>query len=173
MSTLLSTCVRVTDRQAITPAGPLFRRVYARHFCFVRQALYKHGVADRDLDDEANETFIIFARILAREGPRYDERRGPGMLYAIAIHRTGNYRTSVRRRREFLAGDLFADGPDLPSHTASPETVLSLKEALARLEPPLMPATYLLLEGFSIREIGHALPHPHGHGVIKDLEEPA
>jgi DNA-directed RNA polymerase specialized sigma24 family protein len=140
----------------------LWDHAYAKHLGFVREVLHRHGVAARDVDDEANETFIAFGRALVRYGARYDEHRGRGVLHVLAVYRAGNYRTSARRRREVLAGDFFVDGPDLPSDTSSPETLVWITEALTRIDPGMSPIVCLLLEGFSIREIGNALRIPMG-----------
>jgi RNA polymerase sigma-70 factor, ECF subfamily len=135
--------------------APDFERIYAQYFQRVSQWLRACGGLDADIDDLAQEVFLVVQR-------RLSSYRGPSMaawLYGIA-RRTA----SDQRRRAWLRRWLRGVDPDqtrAPSAVADPCETLERREARRRLSAILNQmsavrrSTFILfeIEGYSGEEI--------------------
>jgi RNA polymerase sigma-70 factor (ECF subfamily) len=77
--------------------APAFRQVYESQLAIVWHLLRRLGVAERDLEDQVHETFLIIHRHLADYDPSRPLR--PWVL-GIAYRRASDYRQLVRHERE-------------------------------------------------------------------------
>lgn len=132
------------------------------HFDLVWRTLRRLGVATADVDDAAQEVFVVLARRLTDVEP-HSER---AFLIATAARVASTRRRSVRRRQEDVRPSL----DDLSAAMLGPEELNELKsaralldQALARLSADLR-MTFVLyeLEELSVAEIADALGIPKG-----------
>src|SRR5687767_10181926 len=96
---------------ALTSETPalVFERVYAEHFRGIWRTLRRLGVTDAQLDDAAQDVFVVVHRRLAA----FDGRSLRGWLFAIAVRVASDYRRGVRRRRTMPLHDAVTDpAPD-------------------------------------------------------------
>ncbi len=83
-----------------------FELIYREHFAFVWRALARLGVPERDLNDAAQDVFVVVHRKL----PEFDfESRVTTWIYAICLRVASDARKSARSRLEVLG-----DTPPLP-----------------------------------------------------------
>lgn len=110
----------MADPPAIETGAPTeFAALYREHFPFVWRTLKRLGVADANLDDAAQEVFLVVHRRIA------DFRRdtsAKAWLFAISQRVASTHRRSVRRK-----GNLVTLQEDLVSKVQSP-----LQNALTR-----------------------------------------
>ncbi len=84
-----------------------FRKLFDAEYLYVCRTLRRLGVRDRDVEDLAQELFLVVHRQLAS----FDRSRAPRpWLYAFVVRLAANYRR-LRRHRDELAG-LAGDGAD-------------------------------------------------------------
>jgi len=84
-----------------SPAAQLanFELIYRRHFVFAWRALRRLGVSERDLNDAAQDAFLVVYRKL----PEFDfERPITTWIYAICLRVASNRRRSAVQRHEQL-----------------------------------------------------------------------
>lgn len=146
-------------------AGLDFTAVYDRHFDDVLRWLRALGGPDADLEDLAQEVFVVVRRKLAH----FTGGNLPGWLYTIA-KLTVRDRTSRAWFRRILhrRGDVEPD--DVPSGTSDPEALLEAREnqrLFYRLASHLSARrreAFLLyeIEGYSGEEIAALLGVPVG-----------
>lgn len=78
---------------------PTFRAIFDAELAFVWNTLRRFGVAERDLEDVAHETFIVVARKLSE----FDATKAlRPWLFAIAFRAASDYRKRAYVRREAL-----------------------------------------------------------------------
>jgi RNA polymerase sigma-70 factor (ECF subfamily) len=83
-------------------ARPTFRALFEAELGFVWNTLRRLGVAERDVEDVAHETFVVVSRLLDDYDPARPLRP---WLFAIARRTASDYRRRARHRFELLAGD--------------------------------------------------------------------
>jgi RNA polymerase sigma-70 factor, ECF subfamily len=144
---------RSTD--AATPEPLVFDSVYARHFRAIWRTLRRLGVRDAQLDDAAQDVFIVVYRKLAE----FDGRSLRGWLYAIALRVASDYRRDAARRSSLALGDLVADAALGPARiTERNESIALLHTLLDQLDVAKRTVFVLgELEQLSAPEIAEAL----------------
>lgn len=95
-----------------------FQELYASELAYVIRTLQRLGVAAADLEDVAQEVFVVVYRRRADRDPARPVRP---WLFGIAYRVVGNYRQKAHRRRE-------VGGDDDRGHAAGP----SPEEAASR-----------------------------------------
>jgi RNA polymerase sigma-70 factor, ECF subfamily len=145
--------------EAITQR-PNFTTIFDQHFDYVWFTLKRFGVAERDLEDVAHETFIhVFQQL-----DRYDASRPiRPWLFGFAYRKAADYRRLARHRVERLAepSDQADQTPSAAERAASRQTLDRVWEALQQLELDRR-AVFVLhdVEGYSIPEVADALSIP-------------
>lgn len=105
------------DREAAGARAMSFERVYDAHFDYVWRTLRGLGVAEAQIDDAVQDTFVVVHRRLGE----FDGRaKVETWLYAIARRVAQGYRRSSRRR-EGRAAELDDQLPDLDAIDPSAE----------------------------------------------------
>jgi len=80
-----------------------FERTYRQHFVFAWRALRRLGIAERDLNDAAQDVFLVVYRRL----PEFDfERPITTWIYAICLRVASNRRRNAAFRHEQLNEDV-------------------------------------------------------------------
>jgi len=123
---------READRaQGHDPEGPLvFEAVYAAHFRGVWRTLHRLGVSRAQLDDAAQDVFVVVYRRLGE----FDGRSLRGWLYAIAVRVASDYRRRPWYRRSVpLTESVIDSAPDPGQASELGESVRLLHELLATL----------------------------------------
>jgi len=145
---------------AATKVAPDFRELFETQFSYVWHALKRLGVAERDLEDLAQQVFFQVHGQL----PKFDQRRPVRpWLFSFAYHAASNYRALSRHRVEL---SIVAPEQACPKAAADEQLItrqeLELAErALSRV--PLDRRAILLLyeiEGHSMPEIAESLSIP-------------
>jgi RNA polymerase sigma-70 factor (ECF subfamily) len=139
-----------------------FREVVERHFAFVWRSVRRLGVRPGDVDDAAQEVFLVAARRLDDFTPE----RERAFLFGTAIRVVSTRRRSARRRPEELDADSDARTTEGPS----PEELAELAQARPLLQEILdgmndeLRAVFVLseLEELAVREIAVVLGVPQG-----------
>ena len=141
---------------AAAPPEPLvFEAVYGQHFRGIWRTLRRLGVRDAQLDDAAQDVFIVVHRKLAT----FDGRSLRGWLYAIAVRVASDYRRDAARRSTVPLGELPADAAFGPARISERnESVALLHRLLDQLDVAKRTAFVLgELEGLTAPEIAEAL----------------
>jgi RNA polymerase sigma-70 factor, ECF subfamily len=153
--------IAMLDTCATAPLA--FERVYADWFFEVWRWLRALGGPDADLEDLAQETFLVVKRKL----PDFDGRHLAAWLYRIAAHTLSDYRRrSWFRHLVTRRGD--ADLDALPARGLAPAELVEQREErrlvwrlLAKLKEPRRIAFVLFeIEGYSGDEIAALLGIP-------------
>jgi RNA polymerase sigma-70 factor (ECF subfamily) len=155
------------------------RAIYREHGRFVWLSLQRLGIHPSDLDDIAQDVFMIVHRRL----DTFDRRaRISTWLFGICMRVAANYRRRRRWTREVLAGG-FED--ERPAALAGADEVLARREqremaerALNRLEVAKR-ATFVMfeLESLTCNEIAELMNVPVGtvysrlHSARRELEK--
>ena len=121
--------VRATAQRTVSEAGGAegavpgadFERVYAEHFAFVWRNLRRLGVAPAQLDDAAQEVFIVVHRRLAEV--RVEALRP--FLFGVVRRVAADQRRSAGRHRTEALGD----APEVASGAPTAEGALERAEA--------------------------------------------
>ena len=162
-----------------TDAELELRTIYREHGRFVWLSLQRLGIHRSDLDDVAQEVFMIVHRRL----DTFDRRsRLSTWLFGICIRVAANYRRRRRPKRELLGG---GNVDERPSQTAAADDLLVRREqrelaeqALSRLEVTHR-ATFVMfeIESLSCLEIAELMNVPVGtvysrlHNARRQLEK--
>jgi len=110
---------------------PSFERVYAEYFRSIWRTLRRLGVAPAQLDDAAQDVFVVVHRRL----PEFDGRSLRGWLYAIAVRVASDYRRSSALRKVLPARDTLIDpAPDPARASELKESVRVLHTLLGALD---------------------------------------
>lgn len=132
-----------------------FETVYAAHFRGVWRTLHRLGVGRAQLDDAAQDVFVVVYRRLVE----FDGRSLRGWLYAIAVRVASDYRRRPWQRRSVPLTDVVADSaPDPARASELGESVRLLHDLLAEL-PDEQRVVFVLgeLEQLTAPEIAKAL----------------
>jgi RNA polymerase sigma-70 factor (ECF subfamily) len=133
----------------------VFEAIYARHFRSIWRSLRRLGVRDAQLDDAAQDVFVVVHKKLAS----FDGRSLRAWLYAIAVRVASDYRREARRRPSATLPETIPDaapGPGRESELA--ESVRLLHELLGQLDVRKRTVFVLSeLEQLSAPEIAEAL----------------
>ena len=90
--------VALADARAMTA-----REVFAQHLPFVWRTLRCQNVAPRDIEDVAQEVFVVIFKKL----PHYEERgQIRAWIYRICLRAASTYRRRARVRREVLVHEI-------------------------------------------------------------------
>lgn len=100
-----------------------FEDVYRQHFANVWRVLRRLGVADAQLDDAAQDVFVVVHRRLADVDARGASR---SWLYAIAVRVASEHRRRASRQQTEPL-------PDMPDAAANPARQSELREAVRLL----------------------------------------
>ncbi len=133
-----------------------FRELYRENYSFVWHAARRFGVADAQLDDAVQDTFVTAYRRLAA---LHDDGARP-WLYGIARRVASNYRRADHRRRR--RHDALADHDGRAASDAPRLEALHALEAFVRSLDHDMREVFVLaeLEGMSGSEVAAALAMP-------------
>jgi RNA polymerase sigma-70 factor (ECF subfamily) len=148
-------------------AEPLsFESIYRASFPFVYQKLWWLGIERRDLDDLAQEVFLVAYRRLPSYDPAFSMNAWlGGITWRVARNHQGRTR---KRAEESLPEE--AEWPELASPeigveqaAAQAERSVRLRGLVQRLDPDLRVIFVMHeLEGISMNEIAAALGIPRG-----------
>ena len=139
-----------------THAAPLvFEAVFARHFRSVWRTLRRLGVSGAQVDDAAQDVFVVVHRRLHG----FDRRSLRAWLYAIAVRVASDYRRDARRRATAPLDDGLTDSSPGPARQNElKESVRLLHALLAELDDEKRTVFVLgELEELSAPEISEAL----------------
>ena len=154
------------DRSMVVPFEPAaalvgegaalaFENVYSAHFRGVWRTLRRLGVRDAQLDDAAQDVFLVVHKKLGA----FDGRSLRGWLYAIAVRVASDYRRGVAQRRALPLPEGLSDrAPDPARQSELHDSVRLLHALLAEL-PAVLRAVFVLseLEELTVPEIAEAL----------------
>jgi RNA polymerase sigma-70 factor (ECF subfamily) len=131
-----------------------FDAIYAGHFRAIWRTLRRLSVPDAQLDDAAQDVFVVVHRKLAG----FDGRSLRGWLYAIAVRVASDYRRQATRRWLPLS-EALVDTSAGPGHTSElSESLQLLHTLLSQLDLPKRTVFVLgELEQLSAPEIAEAL----------------
>jgi RNA polymerase sigma-70 factor, ECF subfamily len=132
-----------------------FKAIYARHFRNVWRTLRRLGVSDAQLDDAAQDVFLVVHRKLAA----FDGTSLRGWLYAIAVRVASDYRRSATQRRSAPLSEAVEDAAPGPARASElNESIRLLHALLGELDQPKREVFVLgELEQLSAPEISVAL----------------
>jgi RNA polymerase sigma-70 factor, ECF subfamily len=109
----MSIAARMPVDALVAEAGPSFDVVFRETSPYVCRALRRFGVRPSDLDDVAQDVFVIVHKKLATYEGRGSIR---AFVYGIAFRVASDYRRSARVRRESVAPSLeLVQAPALTS----------------------------------------------------------
>jgi RNA polymerase sigma-70 factor, ECF subfamily len=136
-------------------AVPSFHAVYGEYFRPLWRTLRRLGVPHAQLDDAAQDLFLVVHRRL----PEFDGRSLRGWLYAIAVRVASEHRRSAAQRRTVPLPETLVDPrPDPARAQELDEAVQLLHELLEELDEPKRTVLVLgELEELSVPEIAEAL----------------
>jgi RNA polymerase sigma-70 factor (ECF subfamily) len=139
----------------IGAAVPSFRELYAEYFRAIWRTLRRLGVEPGQLDDAAQDVFVVVHRRLSE----FDGRSLRGWLYAIAVRVASDHRRGAAQRRTLPLTEALPDpAPDPARATELTESVRLLHALLAELDEPKRTVFVLgELEELSAPEIAEAL----------------
>lgn len=147
------------DSACETPLLSL-REVFDGHAAFVLRNLRRLGVAEAELDDAAQDVFVVVHRNLERYDGSCALR---SWLFGVVQRVAANYRRSGRRRRENVVADVPAASvePAQLDHVVRLQAQRLLSEALDELEPARR-AIFILyeLEEMPMPDVAHAIGCP-------------
>ena len=154
--------VRVTVEQEVAPpfVVPDFRVLFETQFSYVWNVLKRLGVAERDLEDLAQQVFLQVHGQLAK----FDGRRPMRpWLFSFAYHAASNYRSLSRHRVELsiVAPERADSRPGADEQLITRQELELAEQALARVA--IERRAVLLLhevEGHSIPEVAETLGIP-------------
>jgi RNA polymerase sigma-70 factor (ECF subfamily) len=132
-----------------------FEAIYAEHFRNVWRTLRRLGVSEEQLDDAAQDVFIVVDRKL----PSFDGRSPRGWLYAIAVRVASDYRRGAARRATVPLCETIAAATASPARESEVnESVRLLHVLLGKLDEQKRTVFVLgELEQLSVPEIAALL----------------
>jgi RNA polymerase sigma-70 factor (ECF subfamily) len=145
---------------ATNPARPSFEKVYEAHAAFVWRSLKRLGVREADLEDVAQEAFVVVHRKL----PQFEGRSSvKTWVFGICLRVASDYRKRAHVAREHLTDEV----PDAAVPAAQGE-VVARRQARALLDRVLdgldadKRATFVMfeLEQLPMAEIAEAMEVP-------------
>jgi RNA polymerase sigma-70 factor (ECF subfamily) len=105
------------------------RALVLAHFDFIWRLLRRLGVPAADLDDAAQQVFVVASQRLSR----IPEGRERTFLFGTAVRTAGTVRRNLRRRQRWVE----TSPADAPSLEPTPEEELERRQALAFLDEVL------------------------------------
>lgn len=137
------------------PTALTFELIYRQYFRGVWRTLRRLGVTDAQLDDAAQDVFVVVHRRLRD----FDGTSVRSWLYAIAVRVASDYRRGAARRRTApLSADLADDAPGPVRTSEHNESVRLLHALLAELDEKKRTVFVLSeLEELSVPEIAEIL----------------
>jgi RNA polymerase sigma-70 factor, ECF subfamily len=150
-----------TASRAAAAAAPSFAEVFETQAAYVLGLLARLGVAAADVDDVAQEVFIVIHQKL----PEFEGRSSlKTWVCGICLRKASDYRRRAHRRRERLVAESTdrADAALQPEATAlRHEHVRQLQEALAALPEAQMQVFVLYeLEELPMADVARAVGCP-------------
>jgi RNA polymerase sigma-70 factor (ECF subfamily) len=156
------------DHSAVLPFGagvtvasaPTFAEAFAAYAPYVLGLLRRLGVAAADVEDVAQEVFlVIHARLPSFEGRSTLKT----WVCGICLRSASNYRRKAYRRREMLVGvtpeTVAGSGPD--EQLAARQSAALLEQALSTLPEKQMQVFVLFeLEEFEMSDVAQAVGCP-------------
>ena len=135
-----------------------FREIFDAHAPTVWRALRHFGVNERELEDAAQEVFVVVHRLLATGTEPTHVR---AWLYGIAWRVAAAQRRKAQRRREVLTDEIEPE----PDSSRSPARLLERQRRLIDLDralnalPDEQRAVFVLyeVEELTMREVAEAL----------------
>ena len=136
------------EHEPTADQAPRLRDLFDAHGAFVCRSLRRLGVAEADLDDLAQEVFVVVYQRLSD----YQERdRARGWLYVICTHVARAHRRKAFRRRENVTSE-----PPEGWHGATQLQTVEDREALLlgqRLLGALPPEQRVVFELYELEEL--------------------
>jgi RNA polymerase sigma-70 factor, ECF subfamily len=145
---------------ALSTTRPGFSEVFAEHLDYVWRVLRHLGIPASDVEDVAQEVFVVVHRRLPEWEPRADIR---SWLYAIAWRVARDHRQGAWARRR-ARGE---PDPELAA-SAAPDEQAAARQALARVQKVLegleeeqrMVFVLYEIEGIAMEDIATAMSCP-------------
>ncbi len=145
-----------------TPDAAGLRALVSTQFDFAWRSLRRLGVPEADLDDAAQQVFLVVNRKLSLIEPG----RERSFVFQIALRVASDVRRTLRRRREVGEAALpeRIDHAPLPDEHADRERMRAVLDAVLEDMPIELRAVFVLfeLEELSSLEIGELLGIPTG-----------
>src|SRR5688572_29880476 len=104
----------------------VFESVYAEHFRGVWRTLRRLGVSDAQLDDAAQDVFLVVHRKLGE----FDGGSLRGWLYAITVRVASDYRRGAVQRRTAPLSEAVVDRAPTPADVSELNESIRLLHAL-------------------------------------------
>jgi RNA polymerase sigma-70 factor (ECF subfamily) len=114
---------------AYRPAAERARALVAQHFDFIWRLLRRLGVPEGDVDDAAQQVFIVASRRLGDIAEGCERT----FLFGTALRTAATVRRNLRRRQRWVE----TSHRDAPSEESSPDEVVERRQALAVLDEVL------------------------------------
>ena len=121
--------IESTDSESRADAEAWTRAIFVDHYDFIWRLLRRLGVPQGDVDDAAQQVFIVAVKRL----DQIAEGSERSFLYGTAVRTASTFRRSATRRRKWLGG--VTGDPEC--HRPSPEEEAEKREALAILDEAL------------------------------------
>ncbi|HMI93998.1 MAG TPA: sigma-70 family RNA polymerase sigma factor [Polyangiales bacterium] len=157
-----------TEQVAMPPAALTFADVFATQAAYVLGLLGRLGVATADLEDVAQEVFIVIHQKLSGF-----ERRSSLKTWVcgICLRKASDYRRRAHRRHERLVAEHDerpASGEHPEARVLRDESAAQLQRALAALPEPLMQVFVLYeIEELPMLEVARAIGCPRFTGYTR------
>jgi len=149
--------------QAVPDAGTLresFRDIFSRYAPYVLGLVRRLGVRDAEVEDVAQEVFIVVHRQL----PTFEGRSSiKTWLCGITLRTVANHRRKVMRRREasMEVGRELHAAPDQAAMLERRDDATTLQQALDRLSPKLREVFVLYeIEELPMADVARSLGCP-------------
>jgi RNA polymerase sigma-70 factor (ECF subfamily) len=140
--------------------GSDFRAVFEREFAYVWESLRRLGVREADLQDQAQEVFVVVHSIFST----FDATRAiRPWLFGIAWRTASRYRSSARLRREVTVDDLdpVDERADVDAGLEGADAQRLFARALRAVDDDRRPVFIMMeVDGFSAKEAAEVLGIP-------------
>lgn len=141
----------------------LLRRLVQEHYDFIWRLLARLGVADAEVDDAAQQVFMV---LVTREGLSIKPGSERAFLYGVALRVAKEFRRRAQSSQNHVAPDpdrLIDAAPDLEAVAARNQARRQLDRILERMPENLKEAFILFeLEDLSVPQIAELLAIPGG-----------
>ena len=153
------------DSTALVPSRPISRptlaELFQAHARFVWRVLAAHGIRDADIEDAAQEVFLIVHRRMEDWDPARAAART--WLYAIASRVAANHRKRVHHSREQSSAELEhpAGGVEPEAEVDRSRLIVRLEQAIAALDDAKRDVFVLFeLQELSMKEVADTVGCP-------------